>query len=253
MPPAQGASKENQPCGSLEDNKKAHLKSGRQRRSAKVVKLDVKQPKLHSCRGSKFVDYEITIETNNKAFYKKYSAVRRRYSDFCWLRAKLSSTEINGFGSGDRGIPQLPPKSYFSRFNKEVVDSRQRGLKEFLTEIVKFNYFLSFAGLHLFLQTQLSIEEIDGFLQGKYGENATVEEVIHSQELAGESEVNKAENACSNDKCTVMSSTNWDITSSPEDDRGSIKSLSGSYNSTDSLSGPLSSSLESCNFYSVYR
>ena len=77
--------------------------------------------------------------------------------------------------------------------------------------------------------------------------------MIHSQELAGESEVNKAENACSNDKCTVMSSANWDITSSPEDDRGSIKSLSGSYNSTDSLSGPLSSSLESCNFYSVYR
>lgn len=34
----------------------------------------------------------------------------------------------------ERGIPCLPPKSYFSRFNKEVIDSRQEGLQDFLKE-----------------------------------------------------------------------------------------------------------------------
>lgn len=40
----------------------------------------------------------LTFQTTNKAFFRKCSSVRRRYSDFCWLRGKLSSTEINGFG-----------------------------------------------------------------------------------------------------------------------------------------------------------
>lgn len=228
---------------------------------SEVVKVDVSQPKLHKCSGSKFVDYEITIETNNKAFYRKYSTVRRRYSDFCWLRTRLSSTEITGFGR-DRNVPRLPPKSYFSRFNKEVIDSRQQGLQDFLIEIVKFNDFLSFAGLHLFLQTQLPVEEIDGFLEGKYGENASVEEVMRSQEQAIASEEDRLPHTCSSEKCGLLTSSNWDISTavnilpstSEADDSNSIKSLSGSFNSSESLLGPISSSVESSSFmYTVYR
>ncbi|XP_074615168.1 sorting nexin-11-like isoform X1 [Acropora palmata] len=252
MTAVEGSAGERRSHESLDDNAPSRRRPrDRRQRSTKVVKLDVKRPKIHCCRGRKFVDYEITIETNDKAFYKKYSTVRRRYSDFCWLRAKLSSTEINGFGSDERGIPQLPPKCFFSRFNKEVVDSRMQGLKQFLMGIVKFNYFLSFAGLHLFLQTQLPIKEIEGFLEGKYGESVSVEELI--QERVLENEEDKAHISCSNENCTVMTSPNWNISSSAEDDIGSIRSSSGSYNSVESLPGPLSSSSESCSFYSVYR
>lgn len=227
---------------------------------SEIVKVDVSQPKLHNCRGSKFVDYEISIETNNKAFFRKYSSVRRRYSDFCWLRAKLSSTEINGFGR-DRSIPCLPPKSYFSRFTKVVVDSRQKGFQEFLTEIVKVNDFLSFAGLHLFLQTQLPVQEIDGFLEGKYGENASVEELMSSQDLSNGSEEDKMLQACSSEKCTLLTYSDCNIASSidipatEDDDANSEKSLSDSYNcSNENASVQTSSSVESSSFmYTVYR
>lgn len=121
----------------------------------------------------------------------------------------------------------------------------------FFHRIVKFNYFLSFAGLHLFLQTQLPIKEIDRFLEGKYGESVSVEELI--QERVLENEEDKAHISCSNETCTVMTPPNWNISSSPEDDKGSIRSSSGSYNSVESLPGPLSSSWESCSFYSAYR
>lgn len=128
--------------------------------------------------------------------------------------------------------------------------------------IVKFNDFLSFAGLHLFLQTQLPVEEIDGFLEGKYGENASVEEVMRSQEQAIASEEDRLPHTCSSEKCGLLTSSNWDISTavnilpstSEADDSNSMKSLSGSFNSSESLLGPISSSVESSSFmYTVYR
>ena len=101
------------------------------------------------------------------------------------------------------------------------------------------------------MQTQLPIKEIEGFLEGKYGESVSVEEMIQERTL--ENEEDKAHTPCSNENCTVMTSPNWDISSSAEDDINSIKSSSGSYNSVESSPGPFSSSLESCTFYSVYR
>lgn len=129
----------------------------------------------------------------------------------------------------------------------------------FFARIVKVDDFLSFAGLHLFLQTQLPVQEIDGFLEGKYGEHASVEELMDSHELTNASEDN-VEYICSSEKCALMSA-NWDIpspaisiTTSESDDVSSAKSLSCSYNSSDSLLGPMSSSVESSSFmYTVYR
>lgn len=36
----------------------------------------------------------------------------------------------------NRTVPDLPPKNYFGRFSKEVVDARQQGLQDFLLEWV---------------------------------------------------------------------------------------------------------------------
>lgn len=38
----------------------------------------------------------------------------------------------------ERSIPCLPPKSYFSRFDKDVINSRQEGLQDFLNEWVSY-------------------------------------------------------------------------------------------------------------------
>lgn len=101
------------------------------------------------------------------------------------------------------------------------------------------------------------MQEIDGFLEGKYGEHASVEELVDTHELANASE-DKVEYVCSSEKCALMT-TNWDIpspaiTTSESDDVSSAKSLSSSYNGSYSLLGPTSSSVESSSFmYTVYR
>lgn len=124
--------------------------------------------------------------------------------------------------------------------------------------IVKVNDFLSFAGLHLFLQTQLPIQEINGFLEGKYGEHASVEELITSQELGDSNEEDKLCHVCLSEDCTLLNSCNWDITSadnisthSESSELGSEKFLSDSYSSS---LGYLSSSAENSSFmYTMYR
>lgn len=124
--------------------------------------------------------------------------------------------------------------------------------------IVKVNNYLSFAGLHLFLQTQLPIQEIEGFLEGKYGENASVEDLIHPTTLSNLNEDKKTLYECSNEDCTLLTSSNWDI---PSTDNASThcgsyevnsdRLLSDSYSTS---SGYLSSSAENSSFmYTMYR
>lgn len=123
---------------------------------------------------------------------------------------------------------------------------------------MKVNDFLSFAGLHLFLQTQLPIQEINGFLEGKHGEHASVEELITSQELADSNEEDKLFHLCSSQDCTLLNSSYWDIASednisthSESSELGSEKYLSDSYSSS---LGYLSSSVENSSFmYTMYR
>ena len=100
--------------------------------------------------------------------------------------------------------------------------------------------------------------EIDGFLEGKYGENACVEELINSQELANTNEEDKTPHVCSSEDCTLLTSSNWDITTADNisthseiDDISSEKHLSDSYSSS---LGYLSSSAENSTFmYTMYR
>ena len=47
----------------------------------------------------------------------------------------------------------------------------------FSYSVLSINKFLSFSGLHLFLQSPMTIEEIEDFLDGKYNEK-TVEDVM---------------------------------------------------------------------------
>lgn len=60
---------------------------------------------------------------------------------FQWSLYPLSCREQN--------IPCLPPKSYFSRFDKEVIDSRQEGLQDFLNEWVSYYFVVRKSGTSL--------------------------------------------------------------------------------------------------------
>ncbi|XP_044027015.1 sorting nexin-10A isoform X2 [Siniperca chuatsi] len=97
------------------------------------------------------VDYEICLHTNSMCFRKKTSCVRRRYTEFVWLRHCLEQNALI------IELPKLPPwNPFFSLRNTEQVSQRMNGMQKFL-EI----------RLHLFLQSDLSITKMEKCALGK--------------------------------------------------------------------------------------
>uniref|UniRef100_A0A3B5KXF3 PX domain-containing protein n=1 Tax=Xiphophorus couchianus TaxID=32473 RepID=A0A3B5KXF3_9TELE len=123
--------------------------------------LRVQDPRIQN-EGSwnSYVDYKIFLHTNSKAFTAKTSCVRRRYSEFEWLRKKLQKN------AGLVPVPDLPGKSFFSFNNEDFLEKRRRGLQVFLDKVVHTTVCLSDSQLHLFLQTQLPIGHIQDCVQG---------------------------------------------------------------------------------------
>uniref|UniRef100_A0A8C3G949 Sorting nexin 10a n=1 Tax=Cyclopterus lumpus TaxID=8103 RepID=A0A8C3G949_CYCLU len=104
------------------------------------------------------VDYEICLQTNSMCFRKKSSCVRRRYSEFVWLRHSLEQNALI------MELPKLPPwNPFFSLKNAEQVVQRMKGFQEFLER----PFLLSDSRLHLFLQSDLSITRMSRCALGK--------------------------------------------------------------------------------------
>lgn len=125
------------------------------------VAVRVQDPRIQN-EGSwnSYVDYKIFLHTNSKAFTAKTSCVRRRYSEFVWLRKKLQKN------AGLVPVPDLPGKSFFSFSNEDFLEARRKGLQAFLDKVVHTTVCLSDSQLHLFLQTELPIGHIQDCVQG---------------------------------------------------------------------------------------
>ncbi|CAL8109401.1 unnamed protein product [Orchesella dallaii] len=108
-------------------------------------------------RSESFTSYLIRLETNHYGFARPYTAVRRRYSEFCWLRAMLQRHHPN------ITLPSLPPKKYLHlvRFNPRIIEIRRSGLAKFLEQLLASSMLIRDPVLHLFLQTDLSIREME--------------------------------------------------------------------------------------------
>ncbi|XP_055432064.1 sorting nexin-11 isoform X2 [Bubalus kerabau] len=100
-------------------------------------------------------------ETNSKAFTAKTSCVRRRYREFVWLRKQLQRN------AGLVPVPELPGKSTFFGSSDEFIEKRRQGLQHFLEKVLQSVVLLSDSQLHLFLQSQLSVPEIEACVQGR--------------------------------------------------------------------------------------
>uniref|UniRef100_A0A671PDC9 Uncharacterized LOC107660856 n=1 Tax=Sinocyclocheilus anshuiensis TaxID=1608454 RepID=A0A671PDC9_9TELE len=107
-----------------------------------------------------YVDFKIFLHTNSKAFTAKTSCVRRRYSEFVWLKKKLQKY------AGLVPVPDLPKKSFFSFINDDFIERRRKGLQSFLEKVLHMTVCLSDSQLHLFLQTQLPVKHIEDCVQG---------------------------------------------------------------------------------------
>uniref|UniRef100_A0A3B5L1I3 Sorting nexin 10a n=1 Tax=Xiphophorus couchianus TaxID=32473 RepID=A0A3B5L1I3_9TELE len=134
-----------------------------QREEIEFVSVCVRDPRLHKVDPwHTHVDYEICLQTNSMCFRKNTSYVRRRYSDFVWLRHCLKGNALI------IELPKLPPwNPFFSLKNKEQVSKRMKGLQEFLENVFQNPLLLSDSRLHLFLQSELSIRRIERCALGK--------------------------------------------------------------------------------------
>uniref|UniRef100_A0A3Q3IAR9 PX domain-containing protein n=1 Tax=Monopterus albus TaxID=43700 RepID=A0A3Q3IAR9_MONAL len=129
------------------------------------VSISVRDPRLHKDDFWRtHVDYEIhlCVSTNSMCFRKKTSSVRRRYSEFVWLRHCLEQNALIIV------LPRLPPRNpFFSMRKTEQVFQRMKGLQDFLENVVHTPLLLSDSRLHLFLQSDLSITKIERCALGK--------------------------------------------------------------------------------------
>ncbi|XP_036854973.1 sorting nexin-11 isoform X2 [Manis javanica] len=127
-----------------------------------VITVRVQDPRVQN-EGSwnSYVDYKIFLHTNSKAFTAKTSCVRRRYREFVWLRKQLQRN------AGLVPVPELPGKSTFFGSSDEFIEKRRQGLQHFLEKVLQSVVLLSDSQLHLFLQSQLSVPEIEACVEGR--------------------------------------------------------------------------------------
>uniref|UniRef100_A0A8C9QXW8 Sorting nexin 11 n=1 Tax=Scleropages formosus TaxID=113540 RepID=A0A8C9QXW8_SCLFO len=109
-----------------------------------------------------YVDFKIFLHNCIRmAFTAKTSCVRRRYSEFVWLKRKLQKN------AGLVPVPELPSKTpFFSFSNEDFLERRRKGLQQFLDKVLNMTVCLSDSQLHLFLQTQLPLRHIEDCVQG---------------------------------------------------------------------------------------
>ncbi|XP_041798738.1 sorting nexin-10B isoform X2 [Chelmon rostratus] len=121
-----------------------------------------------------FIDYEISLHTDSVCFTKKISSVRRRYSEFVWLRQRLQANSLLM-----AQLPELPPKNpFFSLNNAQQITQRMKGLQKFLEQVLQNPLLLSDSCLHLFLQSQLSVSKIQACAAGRT--HYSVAQAVHS-------------------------------------------------------------------------
>ncbi|XP_034427147.1 sorting nexin-11 isoform X1 [Hippoglossus hippoglossus] len=168
------------------------------------VAVRVQDPRIQN-EGSwnSHVDFKIFLHTNSKAFTAKTSCVRRRYSEFVWLKKKMQKN------AGLVPVPDLPGKSFFSFCNEDFLETRRNGLQAFLDKVVNMTVCLSDSQLHLFLQTQLPVGHILDCVQGHTPYSVT-------------------------DAILTYASSNWGFAQAQEEDSIKEPSLTVSYESMES-------------------
>ncbi|XP_041122320.1 sorting nexin-11-like isoform X2 [Polyodon spathula] len=138
------------------------IRNQEQKQEDEFIAVRVQDPRVQNEESwYSYVDFKLFLHSNSKAFTAKTSCVRRRYSEFIWLKKQLQKN------SGLVPVPELPPKTpFFSVSNEDFIEKRREGLQQFLEKVVNRTVFLSDSQLHLFLQTQLSPAQIEACVQG---------------------------------------------------------------------------------------
>ncbi|KAF5405772.1 hypothetical protein EG68_00310 [Paragonimus skrjabini miyazakii] len=115
---------------------------------ANFLEIDVCRPLTHGEAKNRYTDYEVNL---------RESSVRRRYSDFEWLRNELDR-------ESKIVVPKLPSKAWKRQlpfradegiFDDEFIEERRKGLEGFINKVAGHPLAQNEKCLHMFLQDKV--------------------------------------------------------------------------------------------------
>ncbi|MBN3297517.1 sorting nexin-12 isoform X1 [Amia ocellicauda] len=130
------------------------------------LEIDVYDPQTIGVGRNRFTTYEVRMRTNLPIFKLKESCVRRRYSDFEWLKNELErdSKIVVPPLPGKALKRQLPFRGDEGIFEESFIEERRLGLEQFINRIAGHPLAQNERCLHMFLQE----ESIDrNYIPGK--------------------------------------------------------------------------------------
>ncbi|EDO38324.1 predicted protein [Nematostella vectensis] len=121
---------------------------------ANFLEIDVVNPETHGVGKKRYTDYELRMRTNLPVFKQKESSVRRRYSDFEWLRSELErdSKIVVPALPGKALKRMLPFRGDDGIFEDEFIEDRRQGLEAFINRVAGHPLAQNEKCLHMFLQ-----------------------------------------------------------------------------------------------------
>lgn len=121
---------------------------------ANFLEIEVCDAQTHGFGRKRFSDYEVKMKTNLPVFRLKHSSVRRRYSDFEWLRAELErDSKVVVPALPGKAINRLLPfRNDDGIFDSGFIEERRRGLEIFVNKVAGHPLAQNEKSLHQFLQ-----------------------------------------------------------------------------------------------------
>ncbi|XP_039270356.1 sorting nexin-12-like [Styela clava] len=126
---------------------------------ANFLEIEVLNPETHIGGGwpkSQYTDYEVKMKTNLPVFKVKDSTVRRRYSDFEWLRSELErDSKIVVPPLPGKALKRLLPfRSDEGLFEEDFIEDRRKKLESFINKVAGHPLAQNEICLHMFLQNE---------------------------------------------------------------------------------------------------
>jgi len=148
---------------------------------ANFLEIDVVNPITHGIGRNRYTDYEVrmrvsrhvshvsltmSFQSNLPIFKLKESSVRRRYSDFEWLRTELErdSKIVVPPLPGKAWKRQMPFRGDEGLYEEDFIEDRRKGLEQFVNKVAGHPLAQNERCLHMFLQ-ELGIDR--NYVPGK--------------------------------------------------------------------------------------
>ncbi|KAM9331651.1 sorting nexin-12-like isoform 2-T2 [Pholidichthys leucotaenia] len=121
------------------------------------LEIDVYDPQIVGTGRNKHTTYEVRMKTNLPIFKLKDSCVRRRYSDFEWLKNELErdSKIVVPPLPGKAVIRLMPFRGDDGIFDESFIEERRAGLELFINRIAGHPLAQNERCLHMFLQEEV--------------------------------------------------------------------------------------------------